>query len=48
MFLNSYWAFIGYGASGSILGQGVRDLTLVAFYYLLCVGEYTVKGTLNE
>ena len=39
---------MGYGPSGSTLGQAVGDLTLVAFYYLLCVGEYTVKSTCNE
>jgi hypothetical protein len=39
---------MGYGPSGSTLGQAVGDLTLIAFYYLLRVGEYTVKGTRNE
>jgi hypothetical protein len=39
---------MGYGPSGSTLGQAVRDLTLIVFYYLLCIGEYTVKGTRNE
>jgi hypothetical protein len=39
---------IGYGPSGSTLGQVVKDLTLSALYYLLRVGEYTVKGTHNE
>jgi hypothetical protein len=39
---------MGYGPSGSTLGQAVRDLTLTAFYYLLRVGQYTVKGTRNE
>jgi hypothetical protein len=39
---------MGYGPSGSTLGQAVRDSTLIAFYYLLRVGECTVKGTHNE
>ena len=28
--------------------QAVVDLTLIAFYYLLRVGEYTLKGTRNS
>ncbi len=28
--------------------RAVRDLTLIAFYYLLRIGEYTTKGTRNE
>ncbi len=27
------------------LMAAVGDLALIAFYYLLCVGEYTVKGS---
>jgi hypothetical protein len=30
------------------LDQAVADLTTIAFYYLLCVGEYTVKQNKNE
>ncbi len=30
--------------SASELNKAVGDLTLIAFYYLLRVGEYTVKG----
>ena len=30
------------------LDRAVGDLTMVAFYYLLRVGEYTIKGTRNE
>ncbi len=30
------------------LDRAVGDLVMVAFYYLLRVGEYTVKGTRNE
>ena len=39
---------LGYGPSGTTLGKIVGDLTLIAFYYLLRAGEYTVKGTRNE
>ena len=39
---------LGYGPSGTTLGKAIGDLTLIAFYYLLRVGEYTVKGTRNE
>ncbi len=46
-------------ASEFIAEQGLRavatelekaggDLTLIAFYYLLHIGEYTIKGTCNE
>jgi len=34
---------MGYGKSGSTQLQAVRDLALIAFYYLLRIGEYTVK-----
>jgi len=34
---------MGYGTSGSIQLQAVGDLSLIAFYYLLRIGEYTVK-----
>ena len=30
------------------LDRAVGDLAMVAFYYLLRVGEYTIKGTRNE
>ncbi len=30
------------------LDQVIGDLTLIAFYYLLHVGEYTVQGARNE
>jgi hypothetical protein len=39
---------LGYGPSGTTLGKAVGDLTLIAFYYLLHMGEYTVQGTRNE
>ena len=38
---------MGYGPNGTVLGQTVGDLTLIAFYYLLRVGEYTIKGSRN-
>jgi hypothetical protein len=34
---------MGYGKSGSIQNQAIGDLSLIAFYYLLCIGEYTIK-----
>ena len=34
---------------GSSLGQqAMADLTLIAFDYLLCIGEYTIKGSRNN
>jgi hypothetical protein len=39
---------MGYGKEGSIKAQEVGDLTLIAFYYLLRIGEYTVKGKQNK
>ena len=30
------------------LDQAVGDLVMVAFYYLLRIGEYTIKGSRNE
>ncbi len=38
---------IGYGKEGSINAQAVGDLALIAFYYLLRIGEYMVKGKWN-
>ena len=35
-------------ASASTLDQAIGDLVLIAFYYLLRVCEYTVKGSQNE
>jgi hypothetical protein len=39
---------MGYAPSGSAHVQAVGDLSLIAFYYLLRIGEYTVKGKRNE
>ena len=38
----------GRAASVSTLDQAIGDLTLIAFYYLLRIGEYTVKRKRNE
>jgi hypothetical protein len=35
---------MGYGKDGTIQTQAIGDLSLIAFYYLLRIGEYTVKG----
>jgi hypothetical protein len=35
---------LGYSTSGTSHTQTVGDLTLIAFYYLLRIGEYTVKS----
>jgi hypothetical protein len=34
---------MGYGKSGSTHAHAVGNLSLIAFYYLLQIGEYTVK-----
>jgi hypothetical protein len=39
---------IGYGKDGLIKAQAVGDLAPIAFYCLLRIGEYTVKGKQNE
>jgi hypothetical protein len=39
---------MGYDKSGLAHSQAVGDLSLIAFYYLLRIGEYTVKGKQNE
>ena len=35
-------------AAATSLDHAIGDLTLIAFYYLLRIGEYTVKGACNE
>ena len=35
---------LGYSTSGTSHTQAVGDLALIAFYYLLRIGEYTVKS----
>jgi hypothetical protein len=37
-----------YDCGGMVKDKTVADLTLIAFYYLLRVGEYTVKGSRNS
>ena len=39
---------LGYNRTGNAHTQAVGDLALIAFYYLLCIGEYTVKGKRNN
>ncbi len=39
---------MGYGKSGSPHAQAIGDLSLIAFYNLLRIGEYTVKGKCNN
>ena len=39
---------MGYGTSGTAHMQAIGDLALIAFYYLLRIGEYTVKGRRNN
>ena len=41
-------AATGARQGASELVKAVRDWTLIAFYYLLQVGEYTIKGSRNE
>ena len=38
----------GRDGNASNLDRAIRDLTLIAFYYLLRIGEYTIKGKRNE
>jgi hypothetical protein len=38
----------GLRASATERDRAVGDLTLIAFYYLLRIGEYTIKGNRNE
>ena len=37
-----------YNGMGTEMEKAVADLTLIAFYFLLRVGEYTVKGSRNS
>ena len=39
---------MGYSSAGTAQMQAVGDLTLIAFYYLLRIGEYTVKSKRNN
>jgi hypothetical protein len=35
---------MGYGKLGTLHAQAIGDLALIAFYYLLHIGKYMVKG----
>jgi hypothetical protein len=39
---------MGYGKRGLIHTQAIGDLAMIAFYYLLRIGEYTVKEKKNN
>ena len=39
---------MGYNTLGTSHTQAVGDLTLIAFYYLLQIGEYTIKSKRNN
>ncbi len=39
---------MGYGKSGTTYTRAVGDLSLIAFYYLLRIGEFTIKGKRNN
>jgi hypothetical protein len=39
---------MGYGKSGSPNAYAIGDLLLIAFYYLLLIGKYSVKGKRNN
>lgn len=43
-----FLAGVGRGATATELDRVVGDLALIAFYYLLRVGEYTIKGARTE
>jgi hypothetical protein len=39
---------MGTGKGGTAHAKAIDDLSMIAFYYLLCTGEYTVKGKRNN
>ena len=39
---------VGLTSAASPLDHAIGDLAIIAFYYLLRIGEYTTKGTRNE
>jgi hypothetical protein len=39
---------MGYSKSGMTHSKAIGDLALIAFYYLLRIGEYTIKGKRNN
>ena len=44
----NYLVKVGLAAGSTDFTKGVGDLVMIAFYYLLRVGEYTVKSTRNS
>ncbi len=39
---------LGLSPEAQELDRAIGDLTMIAFYYLLRIGEYTTKGTRNN
>jgi hypothetical protein len=39
---------MGYGNGRTPHSRAIGDLSLIAFYYLLQIGEYTIKSTCNN
>jgi hypothetical protein len=39
---------LGLESDARELDQAIRDLTMIVFYYLLCIGKYTTKGARNN
>jgi hypothetical protein len=39
---------MAYKFGSSERDKATANLTMIAFYYLLCIGKYTVKGTRNS
>jgi len=43
-----YLVQLGLSLEACELNCAIGDLTMIAFYYLLCIGKYTTKGTHNN
>ena len=43
-----YLVQLGLSSKTRELDHAIGDLTMIAFYYLLCIGEYTTKRTCNN
>ena len=43
-----YLVQLGLDPEARELDRAIGDLTMIVFYYLLCTGEYTTKGTRNN
>lgn len=39
---------VGMLPSSNKRDRAIGDLTLITFYYLLCIGEYTIKSACNQ